>query len=224
MILAFVTCYFLLPIVWLVIASTKNNTDLVSTPGFAFGERRQGRDTVALAWDRAQASAPLVVDGPDEYELSAVYYDTEDLRLTRSKITLRRRTGGDDAGWHLKVPARAGARTEVRLPLGRAARTVPEPLRRMVRVHSRGALLRPVAEISTDRTVRRLVDATGQVLAEVADERGVSPQQVALAWELAQSEVVIPIPGARRPRSITDSAAAAEIDLTDRELERLDAS
>ena len=61
-------------------------------------------------------------------------------------------------------------------------------------------------------------------LAEVADERGVSPQQVALAWELAQSEVVIPIPGAKRPRSITDSAAATEIDLTDRELERLDAS
>ena len=60
--------------------------------------------------------------------------------------------------------------------------------------------------------------------AEVADERGVSPQQVALAWELAQSEVVIPIPGAKRPQSITDSAAAAEIDLTDRELERLDAS
>jgi aryl-alcohol dehydrogenase-like predicted oxidoreductase len=60
--------------------------------------------------------------------------------------------------------------------------------------------------------------------AEIAADRGVSAQQVALAWELAQSSVVIPIPGAKRPSSITDSAAAAEIELTDDELARLDAS
>ena len=60
--------------------------------------------------------------------------------------------------------------------------------------------------------------------AEVAAERGVSAQQVALAWELAQLPCVIPIPGAKRPSSITDSAAAAEIELTDDELARLDAS
>jgi aryl-alcohol dehydrogenase-like predicted oxidoreductase len=60
--------------------------------------------------------------------------------------------------------------------------------------------------------------------AEIASDRGVSAQQVALAWELAQSPVVIPIPGAKRPSSITDSAAAAEIELTADELSRLDAS
>ena len=59
---------------------------------------------------------------------------------------------------------------------------------------------------------------------QVAEARGVSAQQVALAWELAQSPVVIPIPGAKRPSSITDSAAAAEIELTADELSRLDAS
>ena len=59
--------------------------------------------------------------------------------------------------------------------------------------------------------------------AEVAAGRGVSPQQVALAWELAQSPVVIPIPGAKRPQSVTDSAAAADLELTDEELARLDA-
>ena len=58
--------------------------------------------------------------------------------------------------------------------------------------------------------------------AEVADARGVSAQQVALAWELAQSPCVIPIPGAKRPSSITDSAAAAELELTAEELVRLD--
>ncbi|GAA1912232.1 aldo/keto reductase [Nocardioides hwasunensis] len=60
--------------------------------------------------------------------------------------------------------------------------------------------------------------------AEIAAARGVSAQQVALAWELAQSPVVIPIPGAKRPSSITDSAAAAEIELSADEVERLDAS
>jgi aryl-alcohol dehydrogenase-like predicted oxidoreductase len=54
--------------------------------------------------------------------------------------------------------------------------------------------------------------------AAVADSRGVSAQQIALAWELAQSPCVIPIPGAKRPSSVTDSAAAADIELTEEEL------
>ena len=58
--------------------------------------------------------------------------------------------------------------------------------------------------------------------AEVASELGVSAQQVALAWELAQSPVVIPIPGAKRPQSITDSAAAADLVLSGEQLARLD--
>jgi len=60
-------------------------------------------------------------------------------------------------------------------------------------------------------------------VAETAAARGVSAQQVALAWELAQSPVVIPIPGAKRPQSIRDSAAAADLVLTDEEVARLDA-
>ncbi|WP_433725471.1 aldo/keto reductase [Actinoplanes sp. CA-051413] len=58
--------------------------------------------------------------------------------------------------------------------------------------------------------------------AQVAEAHGVSPQQVTLAWELAKSEHVIPIPGASRPESITDSVRAAELTLTDEELARLD--
>ena len=60
--------------------------------------------------------------------------------------------------------------------------------------------------------------------AEIASERGVSPQQVALAWEIAQDPCVIPIPGAKRPSSVTDSAAAADLELSAEELARLDAS
>ncbi|MFJ6633234.1 aldo/keto reductase [Streptomyces sp. NPDC091376] len=58
----------------------------------------------------------------------------------------------------------------------------------------------------------------------VARERGVSPQQVALAWLLARSPVVIPIPGASRPESVRDSAAAAAIVLSDEEVRLLDAA
>ncbi len=54
--------------------------------------------------------------------------------------------------------------------------------------------------------------------AQVAAEHGVSPQQVVLAWELSLGEHVIPIPGARRPESITDSALAADLELTEDEL------
>jgi aryl-alcohol dehydrogenase-like predicted oxidoreductase len=59
---------------------------------------------------------------------------------------------------------------------------------------------------------------------EVAGARGVSPQQVTLAWMLAKAPVVIPIPGASRPESIIDSAQAADLVLSDGELTRLDAS
>ena len=55
----------------------------------------------------------------------------------------------------------------------------------------------------------------------IADERGVSPHQVALAWLLSLSPVVIPIPGASRPESILDSVKAAELELTAEELERI---
>ena len=60
--------------------------------------------------------------------------------------------------------------------------------------------------------------------AEVAGEVGASPQQVALAWMLALSPVVIPIPGSTRPVTARESAAAADIVLSDDQLARLDAT
>jgi aryl-alcohol dehydrogenase-like predicted oxidoreductase len=60
--------------------------------------------------------------------------------------------------------------------------------------------------------------------AEVAQARDVSPQQVCLAWMLAKSPVVIPIPGSSRPATIRDSAAAVHLELTGDEIARLDAA
>jgi aryl-alcohol dehydrogenase-like predicted oxidoreductase len=60
--------------------------------------------------------------------------------------------------------------------------------------------------------------------AQVAEAHGVSPQQVALAWELGQADVVVPIPGASRPASIQDSVLAADLELTPDELASLNAT
>ncbi|MGX5653854.1 aldo/keto reductase [Geodermatophilus nigrescens] len=67
------------------------------------------------------------------------------------------------------------------------------------------------------------LDATAPAFAEVASELGVSVYQVTLAWHLAQADVVLPIPGASRPASIRDSAAATHVQLTPEQLARLDA-
>ncbi|WP_432534007.1 CYTH and CHAD domain-containing protein [Kineococcus arenarius] len=102
--------------------------------------------------------------------LEAVYFDTPGQRLAAARVTLRRRTGGEDAGWHLKLPL-AGARREVRLPPGRATRKVPAQLQRLVSALAGGEPLVPVAQLTTTRTVRHVVDTDGRVLAEVADDR-----------------------------------------------------
>ncbi|QKW09948.1 aldo/keto reductase [Streptomyces sp. NA04227] len=64
--------------------------------------------------------------------------------------------------------------------------------------------------------------SVGTAFHRVAADRGVSPQQVALAWLLARSPAMIPVPGASRPASITDSARAADIELSARELTLLE--
>jgi CHAD domain-containing protein len=121
------------------------------------------------------------VSGPQDETLTAEYYDTNDLRLLQAGVTLRRREGGADAGWHLKLPedskvARdaAPSRREIQVPLSDGERTagpIPDELVRLVRVHSRGLPLRPVARIQTRRHRTTLRGADGASLAEVvADE------------------------------------------------------
>lgn len=68
-----------------------------------------------------------------------------------------------------------------------------------------------------------LVASCFPAFAEIGLERDVSPQQVVLAWELALGEHVIPIPGSTRPESVTDSARATDLRLTDEEVGRIEA-
>ena len=87
--------------------------------------------------------------------LTATYYDTDDLRLARSGVSLRRRVGGSDEGWHLKLPAGGpGSREELRMPLAAAAdgAAPPAELLDLVTALARRAPVRPVATLRTQRT------------------------------------------------------------------------
>ncbi len=112
------------------------------------------------------------VDDAVVHDLEATYFDTVDYRLLGARRTLRRRTGGSDAGWHLKEPGnRDGARRELTLPLGRTVRTVPAPLSDAVAVHTRGRRLAPIARLDTTRRIRYLRAQDGAVVAEVMVDR-----------------------------------------------------
>jgi CHAD domain-containing protein len=107
---------------------------------------------------------------PASQHLDATYFDTADLRLEANELTLRRRTGGDDAGWHLKRPRSGGDRDEIREPLGRSAEAVPASLRALVAIYARGAELEPVVRLVNERIVHRVLDTQGAVLAELAED------------------------------------------------------
>lgn len=98
-------------------------------------------------------------------ELDAVYYDTADLRLAADSLTLRRRTGGADAGWHLKFPVATGIRDEIHEPLADA---LPRPLAALLRSRVRHSEVAPVVRLLSSRDVHHLTAADGALLAEVS--------------------------------------------------------
>ncbi|MFF1422719.1 CHAD domain-containing protein [Streptomyces sp. NPDC058280] len=122
-----------------------------------------GDRTWLPALTQVRAVSAVVHQGVSE--LDAVYYDTADLRLTADSRTLRRRTGGADAGWHLKFPVSTGIRDEIQAPL---AETVPPELSALLRSRIRRAELIPVVRLRTARDVTHLLDADGALLAEVS--------------------------------------------------------
>jgi inorganic triphosphatase YgiF len=134
-------------------------------------ERKYDVDTGFVLPDLTGAGGSVSMAPPDVQQLEATYFDTDDLRLIGARITLRRRTGGDDAGWHIKLPVGGDTRREVHFPLGPPGRVVPAEIATEVARWSGGAPLRPVARLETHRTVRRLLGESGEVLAEVADDQ-----------------------------------------------------
>ncbi len=76
---------------------------------------------------------------------------------------------------------------------------------------------------SAARTGRSTLGDRKRLAAE-ANRRGMSPHRLVLAWMLARSPVVIPIPGARREASTRDSAAAAEVKLSATDVAAIEAA
>jgi CHAD domain-containing protein len=136
-------------------------------------ERKYDAGSGLVVPDLADLAGVTSVSDPESQVLSATYVDTPDRTLLDSGITLRRRTGGADAGWHLKLPAAEAPeqRHELQLPLGRAGAAVPRRFQELLQtvVGDRG--LAPVATVTTRRTRRCLLDAQGRVLAELVDDR-----------------------------------------------------
>ncbi len=119
-------------------------------------------DLIGVGGIETVATAPEMV-------LTATYFDTVDHELSASGATLRRRSGGEDDGWHLKLSVADGERLEVHRPLGRG-QNPPTALSSLVRALIGSHELVAVATLTTRRTVHRLVDAHGRALAELADD------------------------------------------------------
>ena len=135
-------------------------------------ERKYDVDTGFVLPDLTGAGGSASMAPPDVQRLEATYFDTDDLRLIGAHITLRRRTGGDDAGWHIKLPVGGDTRREVHFPLGPPGRVVPGRDRRRGRPAGRAG--RPCARSPGWRPAGpcgACSSESGEVLAEVADDQ-----------------------------------------------------
>ncbi|MET4051237.1 CHAD domain-containing protein [Frigoribacterium sp. PvP054] len=161
--------------------------------------------------------AVATVEHDDAVELAATYWDTVDHTLLGARTTLRRREGGDDAGWHLKLPPSAGGsgRREVHWPLGEPDEAVPDALRRLVEARLRGRPVHPVLRLGTTRTVTRLLDDAYRPLAELADDvvRASNPDTASLRtwreWEVELAPGVDGAEGERLLDAVADRLEAA---------------
>lgn len=165
----------------------------MSTQEFVETERKYDADFETPLPAFGDIAGVEQVTDPADHQLEAVYFDTEGLILARHRITLRRRTGGADPGWHLKLPADKDSRVEIHAPLGQPE-AVPEELAEQLLVFTRGQELRPVARIHTRRTLHRL-HGSGQVtLAEFVDDyvtaETLHPAQVGRQWREWEIELV----------------------------------
>ena len=109
------------------------------------------------------------------FDMAAVYHDTPRLSLFRWRATLRRREGGSDAGWHLKLPvagASSTSRDEIRVPLlAGAVGSVPAALVDIVSPLIRGERLIPQLTVRTNRTPQVLHAGDGAPILELVDDR-----------------------------------------------------
>ncbi|MEA2207326.1 MAG: hypothetical protein QOE77_4102 [Blastocatellia bacterium] len=118
--------------------------------------------------DPADFAQPGTVVETRVVNLASTYHDTAGQHLLRSALTLRRRSGDDDTGWHLKVPG-AGFRTELHWPLAGNDQP-PDELRHLIAAFTGGAELLPTVTLRTVRTRHRITAPDGRLVLELADD------------------------------------------------------
>ncbi|MEV8268031.1 CYTH domain-containing protein [Microbacterium sp. NPDC076911] len=125
-------------------------------------------DTDTALPDWLSVADVVSVGAGEVRELDARYLDTTEFALASAGFALRRRTGGGDAGWHIKGPRVGNGRVELHWPLGSAAEVPPPALAVLAEV-TQDPLL-PLARIQNYRIAYALCDASGGALAEFADD------------------------------------------------------
>lgn len=123
-------------------------------------------DTAAPDWRGLPEVAELT--GPEVRELDARYFDTTDFALARAGYALRRRTGGPDAGWHLKGPRHGAGRVELGWPLEEGD-ALPAAVQAEIRRLTADPV-RPIARVRNRRLAVQMKDAAGDVVAEFLDD------------------------------------------------------
>lgn len=128
-------------------------------------------DTPLPVWT-GLCGVDAVTDG-ELRELDARYFDTADAALAHAGVALRRRTGGPDAGWHIKGPREGDGRLEIAWPLSEGPLgddgVIPDAVARAI-ARWTTARLTPLARIENSRTAYLLTGPTG-VIAEFVDDR-----------------------------------------------------
>lgn len=135
-------------------------------------ERSYDADDARALPDFRALPGVAAVGEPEVRDLDARYFDTPDARLARARIAVRRRTGGHDAGWHVKISAPEG-RHEWGWPLDDAdadEASVPDEVAAAIAEWASPPFT-PLARVRNTRTAYALNDAEGGLVAEFVDDR-----------------------------------------------------
>jgi inorganic triphosphatase YgiF len=134
-------------------------------------ERKYDVDPDAPLPDWSRLPGVAAVGEPEPRALDARYIDTADAALARARVAVRRREGGPDAGWHVKLSGDAG-REEWGWPLGDDGDPPPVPDAVTAAVARWAAPpFTPLARVRNDRTAYALTDVDGALVAEFVDDR-----------------------------------------------------
>lgn len=177
----------------------------------------------------AEIATGLSRGSHEEHQLHARYYDTDDARLARAGLALRRRAGGHDEGWHLKRRLSKRAQHELTWPL---SGDIPQAALDEIHTHvplEKGEL-RVTAEINTVRRVVTFENAQGVPVVEVSDDSVLSKHRssrTVRAWREWEAELVDANAGSEAEReellaevSRNLQAAGAQPSLSDSKIAR----